>query len=478
MKLTWAFAATAGGLTLLAALASIPLSSQPERPVPAARVTVAPVTVAPAPAPTPAPLAAAATAGAVTLQARLSSSYVIAGTSEVHAVIEVKADEVAAVARRPVNMAVVIDRSGSMMGAKLEAAKLAAQSLVDQLGPLDRLTIVHYGSDVRFMPGLLATAEGKERMRQFIAGIACEGATDIGAALEKAASLVDPGSEGFVSNRIVLVTDGQPTTGVMDSASLERIAANIHRRGMALTTLGVGSDFNETLMRAMAENGAGFYGYLADPSLLEGIFRRELHQATAAVARNVEVQLDLAPGVELIDILGRPSTVEGRTAVASLYDLSSGLSAQFVARLRVTAADARRTIPIAGVKLRYVEAKTQTPQATGLSLSAEVTDRQEVVLAHADRDVETHALHAVGAKEIARATEEFRTGNRNGALAIMANVRQLFGSSASALAGDVKQVDAARDQLMNARTPDEMTTASKSVQKRNLANFGSNLDTY
>jgi Ca-activated chloride channel family protein len=479
MKLTWAFAATAAGLTLLAALAAIPLATQPPPPaaaVPAAQPFPVPV-AAPLPLTQP-PQAATATAGALTLKARLSSSYVIAGSSEVHAVMEVQAAQLAAEERHPVNLAVVIDRSGSMMGEKLAAAKLAATSLVDQLGPRDRLAIVHYGSEVESLPSQLATADGKEQMRLFIAGIPCSGSTDIGLALHAAADLVGPVSRGYGSNRIILITDGQPTTGLMDPPSLERLAAEIHHQGIAVTALGVGSDFNETLMRAMAESGAGFYGYIADASQLEGIFSRELHQATAAVARNVEVRLDLAPGVELIDILGRPSTVDGRTAVTSLYDLSSGLSAQFVARLRVTAPDVRGTVPIVGVRLSYVDAKTQAPQKTELALSAEVTDRQEVVLAHADPDVETRSLHAVGSKEIARATEEFRTGNRTGALAIMDNVRLLFGSSSNALAGDVHQVDAARAQLMNARTPDEIAAASKSVQKRNLSNFGSNLDTY
>jgi Ca-activated chloride channel family protein len=473
MKLTWAFAATAAGLTLLAALATLPLASQqPFAPA------VRPAAVAPAPQPIqPAP-AATATAGALTLKARLSSSYIIAGTSEVHAVIEVQAARLAAEERRPVNLAVVIDRSGSMMGEKLAAAKLAATSLVDQLGPRDRLAIVHYGSDVQSLPSQPATADGKERMRMFIAGIPCDGATDIGLALHTAADLVGPVSRGYGSNRIILVTDGQPTTGLMDPASLERLAADIHRQGIAVTALGVGSDFNETLMRGISESGAGFYGYLADASQLEDIFQRDLHQATAAVARNVEVRLDLAPGVELIDVLGRPSTLEGRTAVTSLYDLSSGLSAQFVARLRVTAPDIRSSVPIVGVRLSYVDAKTEGPQATDLALCAEVTTRQEVVLAHADPDVETRSLHAVGSREIARATEEFRTGNRTGALAIMDNVRQLFGASANALAGDIEKVDDARAQLVNARTPDEIAAASKSVQKRNLSNFGSNLDTF
>jgi Ca-activated chloride channel family protein len=476
MKLTWAFAATAAGLSLLAALASIPLASHPgAAPDPAP--TAPPPRVARA-ATQPPPMVTA-TAGAVSLSARLSSAYVIAGTSEVRGVVEVHAAErPTSQERGPVNLAVVIDRSGSMRGEKLDAAKLAASRLVDQLTPQDHLAVVHYGSDVQYWPTTAGSPEGKERLRHYIAAIECDGATDIGAALTQAASLVEQGAGGYASNRIVLITDGQPTAGMVEPAQLQLLAENIHRRGMAVTALGVGSDFNETLMRAMAENGAGFYGYIADATRLEDIFSRELHQAAAAVARNVEVRLDLAPGVELIDVLGRPSSVEGRVVTTSLYDLSSGLSGQFVVRLRVTAPDVRHAIPITGVRLNYTEVQGHVARATELSLTAEVTDRPEVVLAHVDSDVETRSLHALGAKEMLRATEEFRTGNRTGALTILGNVRQLFSASSNALAGDVQKVDAEVTELQRARTPEEMRTASMSTAKRTLANFGNNLDMY
>ena len=102
-----------------------------------------------------------------------------------------------AAAARPVNLALVIDRSGSMSGYKLQQAKQAARRLVELLGPEDRLALVHYGSDVKSLASLPATPPNRERMLQFVEGIWDEGGTNIGAGLHAGRSLVSAGREGL-----------------------------------------------------------------------------------------------------------------------------------------------------------------------------------------------------------------------------------------------------------------------------------------
>jgi Ca-activated chloride channel family protein len=481
MKRTWMmFPLTAAALGALA-LWSGAAGTQPT--VAAAPVApTAPAALPTVPLPTgpgvPGEPVRATGAGPVTLEAQLASPYVLAGSTEVHAVFRLQTAPSAPLTRQPVNLAVVIDRSGSMAGPKLAFAKQAAASLVDQLQPTDRLAVVQYGEDVVSMRGTLATRQGKAQLHAFIDNIACSGSTDIGLALKTAADLVADNASGYRSNRIILLTDGQPTAGIVDPEALERLTAQIHERGMAVTALGVGLDFNETLLREMAENGAGFYGFLEDGSRLEEIFAKELHQAAAAVARNVRVQLTLPPGVELIDILGRPSSVFGRTVTTTLTDQAAEQSAHFVARLRVTAPRGVAAVQLARAELLYTDVTADVPRSAALELMAKVTAKQEEVQASTDREVESRSLQALGAREIQRASEEFRQGNRQGALSRMEGLRSLFGASGNALAGQTRDIEEARRQMAAATTPEEMARVRMSTNSRNVRNFGESLDAY
>ncbi|HSP80955.1 MAG TPA: VWA domain-containing protein, partial [Myxococcaceae bacterium] len=136
MNKTVALVALTGGLALTALVLGLPQLVAPHPATP----------VAPVPPVPPTPPATTAH-GSLTMTSRLSHPYIIPGTSELFVTVEVTGAEVPGAKRTPVNLAVVIDRSGSMSGYKLAQAKQAARHLVGQLRDADRLAIVHYGSD-------------------------------------------------------------------------------------------------------------------------------------------------------------------------------------------------------------------------------------------------------------------------------------------------------------------------------------------
>ena len=117
------------------------------------------------------PPVAVVTDGSIKMEARLSHPYIGTGSSDVFATIDLTGVQVPGATRSPVNVALVIDRSGSMAGEKLAQAKQAARKLVEQLGEQDRIAIVHFGSEVRRFEGTWATPSNKERMLSYIDGI-------------------------------------------------------------------------------------------------------------------------------------------------------------------------------------------------------------------------------------------------------------------------------------------------------------------
>ncbi|HVN43263.1 MAG TPA: VWA domain-containing protein, partial [Steroidobacteraceae bacterium] len=300
------------------------------------------------------PGATVASDGSLKMSARLSHPYVGLGTSDEFVTVEVSGVDVPGATRAPVNLALVIDRSGSMSGYKLDQAKQAARQLISQLKDSDRLAIVHFGSDVKSLDGMFATEDNKRRMLAYVDGIWDDGGTNIGAGLTTGRDLL-LAKDQFKVNRLILISDGQPTEGQTDSESLRSVAREIRAHGISLSSIGVGSDFNEDLMQAFAEIGAGSYGYLADASQLATVFSRDLHQAGTQVARNVTLTFELPLGVHLGEVLGYPASQVGSTVRVSLPDFSSGQLERIVARVVVNGARSGDSVDVSHLKLDYTD---------------------------------------------------------------------------------------------------------------------------
>ncbi|HEX8539068.1 MAG TPA: VWA domain-containing protein, partial [Cystobacter sp.] len=262
----------------------------------------------------------AETSGALKMTARLSHPYIPPGSSELFATVDITGMEVPGARRLPVNLALVIDRSTSMRGYKLQQARQAARHLVSLLREDDWLAIVHYGSDVRGLGALPATPNNRERMLQYIDGIWDDGGTNISAGLQEGRAQVRAsGCTGCVE-RIILLSDGQPTEGLVEDADLSALVRDIRTGGITVSAIGVGTDFNEDLMQGFAEYGAGAYGFLEDAGQLASLFQKDLQQASTSVAREVALTFQLPEGVMLGEVLGYRSHQEGRTMRVPLPD--------------------------------------------------------------------------------------------------------------------------------------------------------------
>ncbi|WP_375769646.1 VWA domain-containing protein [Archangium gephyra] len=412
--------------------------------------------------------------GALTLEGKLSGAYLMAGPSEAYAVLKVRAGQPREQKRVPVSLALVIDRSGSMRGQKLTDAKRAARLLVQRLGAEDRLALVHYGSDVRVLPSQLVTEEARHQMLAFVDTIEDEGATNISGGLQAAAEQLRPYVRSFRVSRVLLLSDGVPTEGLVEDGELLQLADLYQREGMAVSGLGVGEEFNERLMRGLAEQGGGFYGYIQDSEKLAEILGRELEQAAGTLARGVVLRLELPEGVVDAEVMGVSARREGRTLVVPLYDLAGGQEAQVVVKLTLglEATGAERTV--LGTRLRYQDVEADKQVETALALTAKVTEDEAVVRANLDQEVRVHAVRALGAREMQAAAEEMKRGNRQKALGMLDNARTLFGSSAAALAGELADVDQTKAAYLNAQDETSVKREALKLHRKSLTTFGQN----
>jgi Ca-activated chloride channel family protein len=477
MNRTGVFLAAAGILVLVAAVASVPPTHGTAPTKPGVESTRKPPLSLVTPA---AP--ATATEGSLAMTARLSHPFVGLGRQDVFVTVDLRAVEVPGAQRAPVNLALVIDRSGSMSGFKLEQAKQAARQLISQLTSADRLSIVHYGSDVKSMDGLLATPENKQRLLAFVDGIYDDGGTNIGAALTAGRDRLLAAKSDYRVNRLILISDGQPTEGVTDFAGLTSIVRDVRSAGVSVSSIGVGDDFNERLMEAIAEVGAGAYAYLEDASQLASIFQKDLNAAATQVARGVTLRFRVPGGAQLQRVLGYTQVTrafDGQAEVVSvaLPDFAAAQHERVVAHFTVGAAAAGQTVDVSGLELRYTDLLEDRGVKSEAHLSATATRSTETIVKNQDKDAVVFAARARAAENSRKAAELFEYGDVEGAKALFRTNETIFGEAATVAGVDAVAEDIATQrqqavQFEEARTESSRKAAAKQVRTKARTGFG------
>ncbi|HVE82293.1 MAG TPA: VWA domain-containing protein [Myxococcales bacterium] len=421
--------------------------------------------------------------GSIRMEARLSHPYIGTGTSDVFATIDLTGAQVPGAARSAVNLALVIDRSGSMAGEKLMQAKQAARRLVEQLGDQDRVSVIHFGSDVRTFAGTWASGQNKERLLSYIDGIYDEGGTNIGDGLEAGKIQLLMARDQFKVNRIILMSDGEPTEGVTEARQLEQLARQIRGQGVTLSAIGLGTDFNEDLMQGLAENGSGAYAYLRDGAQLATIFQKDLQQASTTVARDVSLRLELPEGVQLGDVLGYHAQQAGQSITIPMSDFSAGQVERVVVRLQVSASQAGKALDVTALKLSYNDLLKNGPAGAQARLSALVTDRAEEIAAHQDKQATVFAARAQSAANMDRAAEMLKKGDKGGARKLLQANEMLFNSAGqvagpAAVAADVAEQQAVQKDFEEANDAPAVMHQVKEAKKKARVDYGRIGSTY
>ena len=223
------------------------------------------------------------------------------------------------------DLVIVLDRSGSMEGQKLNDARQAVIGLLDQLGPDDRLALVIYSNGVQTQSGLVPMNEvNRRRLTSAVDHVYAGGGTNLGGGLKRGMELLmhTPGNER--QRKVILISDGLANQGVTDPDALGRMASAAVENRFSISTVGVGLEFNEMLMTAIADQGAGHYTFLEDPQVFAQVFESEFQATRHVAAADVNIQIPLEPGVHLVAAGGYPIRHENGTAIIHPGNLLSG----------------------------------------------------------------------------------------------------------------------------------------------------------
>lgn len=210
-----------------------------------------------------------------------------------------------AVRRLPLNLALIVDASGSMTGEKLERAKEAAAFAVRHLTAADRVAVVAYDDEVRVVaPSTLLAPAARADLLRRIGGIGTGGMTNLsGGWLTGCQEIAAHQSGNSTMDRAIVLTDGLANVGIIALEELVEHARQLRSRGITTSTMGVGADFNEELLEAMARHGGGRFQYVETAKHIPDCVQGELGEIAQVYARRLALDVELPRGVRVVGSL-------------------------------------------------------------------------------------------------------------------------------------------------------------------------------
>ena len=254
---------------------------------------------------------------------------------------------------RNVDMVIVLDRSGSMKGRKIEDARRAVLELLSSLSAQDRFALITYSDGVHIASGLSkVTAANRVRLASAVNTIRAGGGTNLGAGLQAGIDTLISPNHHTNAAKLILISDGLANKGLTDVKALSDIAAVAVEKEFAVSTVGVGVDFNEHLMTAIADRGTGNYYYLENPAAFAEIFQKEFYNTQTAIVTGVKIQVPMISGITLTDAAGYPIINQNDHLVFYPGNLHSGQTRKLFLTLKVPT-NSQKTFELNQLKLSY-----------------------------------------------------------------------------------------------------------------------------
>lgn len=227
--------------------------------------------------------------------------------------------------RAPLNVALVIDRSGSMGGEKLPYVQEAACHVLDGLDGRDRVSVIAYDNEIQVLsPTALVTDELRRTLQTGIRALRPGGSTDLGGGWLRGAEEVAGAMTPESVNRVLLLTDGLANVGMTSREELTHHARQLTARGVHTSTFGVGVDYDHELLEAMANDGGGHYYFIEHPSQIPAMFGRELGEMLTVVAREAALTMEIPSGVAIELLNDLPHERQSERLRLFLRDLFGG----------------------------------------------------------------------------------------------------------------------------------------------------------
>ena len=261
---------------------------------------------------------------------------------------------------RPLNLALVLDKSGSMAGKdKMDYLKRSLHILAESLREEDLIAIVAYDNEAELLLPTQPVGNGSA-VRRAIDRLRPGGSTNLHDGLMLGYEQVEKYYDPDLNNRVLLLTDGIANVGVTDPRAIATASKAYNDKGIFLSTIGLGLEFNDELLNELAEQGKGNYYFVTDAEEMDKIFRQEVAGLVQTVATKVWLTLDLAEGTQVQRVYGYAYQLQGDTMTVHFDDADAEGSQILMVRMIVPAGEGPEKM-LAHATLEYVDVVTEEP---------------------------------------------------------------------------------------------------------------------
>lgn len=318
--------------------------------------------------------------------------------------------------RPPINVALVLDRSGSMSGDRLAHAKKGAEVALERLAQDDIVSLVSYnhGVDVDVPAGKIGSK--RDDIERAIRKLMATGTTALYAGVKEGGAQVEQYHSDMQVNRVVLLSDGLANVGPSSPAELAELGRALASKGISVSTIGLGLEYNEDLMQRLAAASDGNHVFVERPSDLAEIFDREFGDALSIAARDVIITIECKAGFRPKRVLGRDGEISGDRITLKLNQLQAENERYVVVELEpASAASATAEESIASIAVDYLDMESGARSSDTAVVKARFTDDAKEAEASLNKAVMSQVTEQVATENSERAVELRDQGDIKGA---------------------------------------------------------------
>lgn len=319
-----------------------------------------------------------------------------------------------------------------MSGEKIRNAKRAAKHIVDMLKPSDLLSIVVYDDKVDLLVPQ-GRVRDKESLKRKIDGIHDRGSTNLMGGAMMGYEEVNKTFRPEYINRVLLLSDGLANEGITDPDRIRRIVrSKLREERIAISTFGVGADYNEDLMTAMAENGAGNYYFIKNAEDIVGIFKKELNGLMEVVAKGCLLQIRVPDGVRIEKVYSYAHEESGHQVMIHLNDIFSEETKGILIRYRIDRPQAEREIQFTS-SLKYVDVETGRESKLGLENIQEYNEEERKYWSNFNEWVDAQVVLFVSNENMENAMKRIDEGDYDAGRAMVEQNKAYLQSNAAVI---------------------------------------------
>lgn len=374
---------------------------------------------------------------AFTLEPLLDHPVILKGSSDpVYLLLRFDAPEIPVEQRTdrpPLNLSLVLDRSGSMEDkGKMEYLKTAAKFAVDRLESTDHLSIVEYDDQITLLLKAQPVTD-KDYIKSLIQGLFPRDSTNLTGGMMRGVEEVKREQSKFdnsdILNRVLLLSDGLANTGVTDPSEIKQLVKQAKADGVRISAMGLGRDYDEDLMQMIAEHAGGNYYYIEHPNQMARIFEQELETLFATVAKDPKLTIEIGQKWNSAELLSSDETeviksVDGKLTM-DLDNIYAGEKRSYLLRLdpkENALANNTDNLTIANITVSYFDIETGTQNSMSAIANASVVTDQAAVDQAANNDVIVEANLIETEQAHAQVISTYESGKYDEALQLMTDL--------------------------------------------------------